>query len=322
MGNLYVADAGSSLIRKITPAAAVSTIAGSPGGAGSANGVGSAAKFNGPNAVAVDATGNVYVADTYNHIIRQITSLGSVSTISGVAGISGSADGTNNTARFYAPFGIAVDGTGNLYVSDTGNYTIRKITPTEVVTTIAGSAGSTGTNDGAGSSARFGFPRGIAIDGTSNLYVADALNYTIRKITPVGASWNVSTIAGLAGSKGSVDGTGSAARFISPHTIAAENAGTLFVSDAYNTTPTIRQLTLVGTNWVVSTISVVGGSCVAVDSSGNLFVAGDAGSVINEISPPGPNWVSVPLSAGFHSFTEAPMAPAARRGLTAPPPSW
>jgi len=101
---------------------------------------------------------------------------------------SGSADGVGTFAQFYDPWGVAVDGAGNVYVADSGNYTIRKITPAGVVTTLAGLAGAAGTNDGTGSAARFDFPSGVAVDSATNVYVADFYNYTIRKITPAWAN--------------------------------------------------------------------------------------------------------------------------------------
>ena len=147
----------------------------------------------------MDGSGNVYVADTGNNTIRKITPAGVVSTLAGMAGSSGSADGTGSAARFYYPFGVAVDGSGNVYVADTYNNTIRKITPAGVVSTLAGTAGSSGSADGTGSAAQFYYPCGVAVDGSGNVYVADTDNYTIRKITPAGV---VSTLAGLAGKFG------------------------------------------------------------------------------------------------------------------------
>src|SRR6267142_1606837 len=187
------------------------------GNAYGGNGTGNQAIFNNPYATAVDSAGNVYVADTSNSAVRKITAAGVVTTLAGTPGVTGSADGTGSAARFYSPFGIAVDSAGNLYVTDLNNHTIRKITPAGVVTTVAGAAGVIGSTDGSGSAARFHYPAGIAVDSVGNVYVADTYNYTIRKITSAGS---VSTFAGTAGVYGSANGTGSAALFSFPNGVA------------------------------------------------------------------------------------------------------
>src|SRR6516162_64795 len=145
---------------------------------GSADGTGSGARFFYPHGVATDSSGNVYVADAGNNTIRKITPAGVVTTLAGLAGSSGSADGTGSAARFFQPQGVATDSLGNVYVADTPNNTIRKITPAGVVTTLAGLAGSHGTNDGTGSAARFYNPWGVATDASGNVYVADYRNAT------------------------------------------------------------------------------------------------------------------------------------------------
>src|SRR6266852_3937063 len=127
---------------------------------GSADGTGSAPRFNSPRGVATDSSGNVYVADIFNNTIRKITPAGVVTTLAGLAGSGGSADGTGSAARFYLPYGVATDSSGNVYVADTSNNTIRKITPAGVVTTLAGLAGVTGSADGTGSAARCYNPSG------------------------------------------------------------------------------------------------------------------------------------------------------------------
>src|SRR5438093_609526 len=164
---------------------------------GSADGTGSAARFNGPYGVATDSSGNVYVADTGNCTIRKITPAGVVTTLAGLAGFTGSADGTGSAARFNGPSSVATDSSDNVYVADTFNHTIRKITPAGVVTTLAGLAGSFGSADGTGSAARFYYPGGVATDSSGNVYVADTFHITIRKVTPAGV---VTTLAGVAGS--------------------------------------------------------------------------------------------------------------------------
>jgi len=159
-------------------------------------------RFSNPSGITIDSSNNLYVCDTYNHTIRKITPAGVVTTFAGTAGQSGSIDGTGSVARFYAPFGITIDSSGNLYVCDYSNHTIRKITPAGMVTTIAGTAGASGITDGTGSAARFNHPIGITIDPSGNLYVCDFFNHTIRKITPSGV---VTTIAGTAGYAGLTD---------------------------------------------------------------------------------------------------------------------
>ena len=162
----------------------ITTLAGSPGVQGYADGIGKMARFNSPKGLAVDAAGNVYVADSANCVIRRITLAGAVSTVAGLAGTYGQADGPAGAARFTGPSGIAVDPAGNLYVADTGNHTIRKITPGGEVSTLAGSPGVQGGTDGLGAQALFAFPNAVAADGAGYLYVTDTANHTIRKITP------------------------------------------------------------------------------------------------------------------------------------------
>ena len=210
---------------EITPE--VTTFAGS-GSAGSADGTGTAASFYKPSGVAVDGSGNVYVAEYYNHLIRKITSAGVVTTLAG-SGSAGSANGTGTAASFYRPYGVAVDGNGNVYVADYYNHLIRKITSAGVVTTLAGS-GSQGSADGTGTAASFYNPSGVAVDGSGNVYVADRSNHLIRKITSADV---VTTLAG-SGSQGSANGTGTAASFTLPYGVAVDASGNVYVADSGN----------------------------------------------------------------------------------------
>ncbi|MFT6292434.1 MAG: streptogramin lyase, partial [Ilumatobacter sp.] len=178
-GNVYVADQGNNLIRKISPSGEVTTFAGT-GSSGAVDGTGTSASFSYPYGVAVDGAGNVYVADTSNHLIRKISPSGVVTTLAGT-GSSGAVDGTGTSASFFDPYGVAVDGSGNVYVADQSNHLIRKISPTGVVTTLAGT-GSSGAVNANGTSASFYFPFGVAVDGSGNVYVADYFNHLIRKI--------------------------------------------------------------------------------------------------------------------------------------------
>ncbi|MFI5180843.1 MAG: hypothetical protein ACHQPI_05595 [Thermoanaerobaculia bacterium] len=291
-GNLYVADYSYHTIRKVTPAGDVSTLAGLASSSGSADLAGSSARFFSPSSVAVDGSGNVFVADSGNHTIRKVTPAGDVSTLAGVAGFSGSADGTGSAARFNNPGGVAVDGSGNVYIADSGNHTIRKVTPAGDVSTLAGLAGSCGSEDGTRSTARFNDPGGLAVDGSGNVYVADYSNHTIRKVTSAG---EVSTLAGLAGSYGSADGTGSAARFYGPSGVAADQAGNVYVADPVD--ETIRRVTPAGDVSTIAGLTSTAGSSdgpgsialfnspsgVAVDGSGTAYVADSKNHTIRKI---------------------------------------
>jgi sugar lactone lactonase YvrE len=242
-GNLYVADTGNNIIRKITASGVVTTFAGS-GATGSDDGNGINASFNSPNAVVVDASGTLFVADSFNHKIRKITAAGVVSTFAG-SGTSGSDDATGIDASFFQPWDIAVDASGNLYVADFNNHKIRKITIAGVVSTFAGS-GTTGSSDATGTAATFFRPTGITFDNSGTMYVVDSGNHKIRKITTTGV---VSTLAGSTTS-GSNDGSGTSAQFFNPYDLAVDASGTVYVTDFGN--HKIRMITAAG---VVSTFA-------------------------------------------------------------------
>ena len=262
------------------------TVAGTPLVSGNSDGTNGQAQFNLPTAVKLDQNGNLYVADYYNATIRKITLSSTnwvVTTIAGQAGIMGFVDGTNDTSRFEAPWDLAVDNNGTIYVTDdygSNPYVnrIRKITPAGtnwVVTTIA-------TN--------------VAINGIAtaggNLYMTT--QGAILRLSPIGTNWTTTSIAGYLG-VGFRNGTNGLALFNDPEGIAADSSGNLYVADSQN--DMIRKLTAVGTNWVASTVAGSPGSSVfihptdvAVDGAGNVFVDGPINTIL-KIVPSGTNWV-------------------------------
>ncbi len=303
-GNVYVADRFNHTIRKISagPNSIVTTLAGAAGQTGFADGAGAAARFNDPLGIAIDAFGTLYIADAGNHAIRKISAAGVVSTFAGdgVAGSSNSTGATSAGARFNRPAGVAVDSSLNVYVADTDNNTIRKITPPGRVSTFAGLAGSFGAVDGTVSSARFASPRGVAVDASGTIFVADSSNGTIRRINEADVATAVTTVAGAAGvGGGSTDGTGAAARFSNPTGVVVDGSGNLFVTDMMN--GTIRKIAPGG---VVTTLAGLAGTRdladgtgsaarfgqpegLAIDSGGNLFVADELNHAIRKVTTAG-----------------------------------
>ncbi|MEJ7931757.1 hypothetical protein WG922_17420 [Ramlibacter sp. AN1015] len=266
VGAAYVADTGNNQIRKISPTGGVTVIAGSrvPG---SSDGDGLTASFRGPFGVAVDGAGNVYVADTGNHLIRRISPDGSVRTLAGT-GLAMARDGTGTSAGFSQPEGIAVDGSGNVYVSDTGNNQIRKVTPAGVVTTLAGNFAVRGSADGSGISASFSNPKGLAVDASGNVYVADTNNQSIRKITPLGVVTTLATGLGDVANVAVDNRTG--------HFYVSLMRGSLLrlafpgpMTTAVGAPDIVRQLPVFNSAW--QTASKPFG--IAVDGNGRLYVS-------------------------------------------------
>ncbi|MFH0938004.1 MAG: M6 family metalloprotease domain-containing protein [Planctomycetota bacterium] len=322
-GYVYVGDYYNHTIRKISPSGDVTTLAGAVGQTGNTNGTGSAARFNQPDGVAVDSAGNVYVADNLNYTIRKITPGGAVSTFAGTTGVSGNDDGSLGIGKFSEPWGVAVGTDNYVYVGDWGNHTVRKVTPSGVITTLAGSAGQRGSANGTGSAARFQRPVGVAVDAADNVYVADSGNYTIRKITSVGV---VTTLAGSPGEIGCANGMGSVARFNAAEGVAVDAAGNnVYVVDTQNFT--LRQITPSG---VVTTLAGlvnadrletgdsrdgIGSAArfsqpygVAVDSNGRVYVGDFDKQTVRKCSPPvvntppvltsGPTAIPNPVNVG------------------------
>jgi sugar lactone lactonase YvrE len=281
-GNVYVADSGNGAIRKVSSSGIVTTLAGSTANRGYADGRGTAAMFNNPLGVAADAAGNVYVADTYNNSIRKIDSSGAVTTLAGSAATRGENDATGTAASFNCPTGVAVDSGGNVYVADSFNATIRKVTSRGAVTTLAGSAGVMGASNLSGINSLFNLPTALTIDNGGNVYVADSNNALIRKVTSGGTA---STVAGNAGIAGYRDGTSTTALFSQPRGITVDGTGTVYVADTGNAL--IRKITSDGT---VTTLPIK----TAASSSGSA-----GGSV--DTSPYAPSGGSGGSSGGSES---------------------
>ncbi|AWL05850.1 hypothetical protein ACFOHT_19140 [Massilia oculi] len=312
-GNVYFSDRGYHRVYAYSAATGrIDVFAGSPGpmfidthgglivmSPGSADGVGVAAQFNGPQGLAADGSGNLYIADYGNYTIRKASPQAQVTTIAGAARRQGATDGAGPEATLGALMsGSTTDGAGNVYVTDSYGHTVRKITPGGLVTTVAGKAGESGSADGVGAAARFFSPAGIVADAAGNIFLTDTFNKLIRKIAING---EVTTIAGTVGTFDLVDGVGSNAHFISPTGITRDSAGNLFVTDG----PTIRKITPAG---AVSTIAGrqlregdgsadldgVGAqatfnnpNAIAIDGVGNLYVVDIRSYTVRRISPGG-----------------------------------
>ena len=289
-GNVYVADTNNLRVRRIDPTGAISTVAGAyHGGFAGDGGPATAARMDRPHRVAVDAEGNLYVADTDNHRVRRIDPAGFISTVAGTGELGYSGDGgPASAAQFAAPLGVAVDTAGNLYVADTFNHRVRRIDPAGAITTVAGTGEDGFAGDGGpAAAARLSLPHGLAVDAAGNLYVADTGNNRLRRIGPEGG---ITTVAGTGEIGFSGDaGPATAARLYFPQGVAVDEAGNLYIADTEN--HRVRRIDPAG---LISTIAGTGqqgysgdggpgtearlGSPrdVALDTEGNLYVVSES----------------------------------------------
>ncbi len=282
-GNLYICDARNHVIRKVAPGGIVTTLAGRPGESGAVNGVGSAARFNFPADIAVAPNGMLYVADSGNHCIRVIAANGGVTTLAGDLGsaddinlnygeaytsVPAQLDGKGSAARFNGPSGIAYAPAGFLYVSDTGNQTIRKVKLDGTVTTPAGKAGEWGTADGSGPNARFSSPMGLCTGADGNVYIADSMNHTIRCMTPQAV---VSTFAGNPVEAGCTSGPRLQARFCEPTDIAPHPEGGFIICESFGNA--LFRLAADGNVSLFADHALSHPNSAVCDETGNVYVA-------------------------------------------------
>ena len=286
LGNIYIADTFNRRVRRVDATGAITTIAGSGQyGSGGDNGPATNAQLATPVGVAVDGLGNVYIADAEAHRVRRVDGNGVITTLAGtgISGIGGDGAAATGAQLFY-PYGVAVDGLGNVYIADSSNHRIRRVSPTGIITTFAGTTFGFGGDSGAATSAQLGLPRGVAVDGLGNIFIADTYNHRIRRVDVAGV---ITTVAGgnSAGPAGD-GGLATNAQLNSPWSVAVDGGGNIFIADHLN--HRIRRVdnaTRIITR-VAGTTSGFGGdggaatsakldhpSGVAIDSAGNIFIA-------------------------------------------------
>ena len=310
-GNLYIAEWNNHRIRKVNSAGVISTVAGTgTAGFSGDGGAATSAQLNYPIGVALDGAGNLYIADRFNHRIRKVDAAGVISTVAGDGtqdndgfGGFGGDGGAATAARLNLPAGVAVDGSGNLYISDWGNHRIRKVDAEGVISTVAGSGrsgfgmGGYSGDGGVAVAARLNTPIGVAVDGSGNLYIADSNNYRIRKVDAAGV---ISSVAGTGRADFSGDGGPATEAYLrGPTGVALDRAGNLYIADWGN--HRIRKVDSAG---VISTVAGdgtrgAGGdggpasaaqlndpTGVALDRAGNLYIADWGNQRIRRLTPP------------------------------------
>ena len=321
-GNLYIADRANNCIRKVS-GGKISTVAGICASAGAYSGDGgsaTAAYLNAPTALAFDQSGNLYVADLLNHVVRRFAPGGSISTFAGAGQAGFNGDGGSATATdLNQPFGLAVDASNNVYIADSQNHCVRVVTADGNINVVAGTPAVSGYSGDGGPArqAKLNQPLGIALDNAGNLYIADAGNNVIRMVSPGGT---ISTIAGNhAGGFSGDGGPATSAQMNKPEAVAVDAAGAVYFSDFFNNR--VRQVV----NGVVNTIAGASSSGYAgdggpaagarldepigllADSSGNVYLADYGNDVVRQLTPNAPAVASggVISSSQFGAFSSA-----------------
>ena len=280
-GNFYIADAGNNVVREVSAAGVITTVAGNgTAGSGGDGGAATSAQLSGPQGLALDAAGNLYISDTGNSRVREVSG-GTITTVAG---------GAATSAQLYSPVGLAFDAAGNLYIADTDNNVVRKLAK-GALSTVAGD-GQQGYSDGGGvaTAAQLSYPQGVAVDAAGNLYITDTLNYAIRMVTPAGT---ISTIAGTGVSGYSGDGgLASSAQLSYPAGIAVGSGGEVYFADAGAAVRKIFPDGTIGTiagNGVIgysgdggpaTGASLDGSAGIALDARGDVYVADSANNAV------------------------------------------
>lgn len=300
-GNVYISDGGNNRVRKINTSGIITTFAGTGvGGYSGDGGAATLAQLNGPVGVVVDATGSVYIADPTNNRIRKVNTSGLISTFAGTGGLGYTGDGGASTlAKLNYPTGVAVDMAGNVYINDQGNSCIRKVDTGGIISTIAGTGIGGYSGDGGNATlAMLWTPTGIAADGVGNVYIADGVNN--QRIRKVNTSGIITTIAGTGVTGYSGDGAqATLAQLNNPTGVAVDTGGNVYIADFYNNA--VRKI---NTSGIISTIAGTGvqgfsgdGAAaslaqlnrpygVAVDASGNVYIADYFNQRIRKVSAP------------------------------------
>src|SRR5438128_2239159 len=304
VGNLFIADSGNCVVRKVTATGTISTAAGTAGFCDFAGdgGLATAAALSSPTGVALDAAGDLFIADSSNCVVRKVTATtGKISTVAGTGGVCGFAGdgGAAKAAQLAYPTGVALDGTGNLFVDESGNCVSRKGATTGKISTVAGTGGACGFagDGGAATAAQLNSPMDVALDSTGNLFIADAYNFRIRQVGAT--SHKMSTLAGNGtASFGGDGGAATVAELSFPADVVLGGSGDLFVVDQGNCV--IRKVGAV--TGMISTVAGTGGTCdfagdggpatsaelnfpagVAFDGAGDLFIADQSNCVIRKV---------------------------------------
>ncbi len=302
-GNLFVADRGNHVVRRISPSGQVTTVAGKAGEPGSLNGVGEGARFNEPEGIAVSADGAIlYVSENGNHTIRRLAldaqGVATVTTLAGAAGLTGFGDGTGGLARFNQPRALALGPTGDLFVADFGNNRIRRVTPGGLVSTFGAAVPLAG-------------PVGLAVDAKGDVFVADSINQVVQRIA---SDETGAVFAGVYGSNGYIDGDPLAARFFLPHDVSLDGEGHLYVADYGN--HVVRRIIVNpdGTAGAVQTLAGTDNAAGAADgvfnaarfrnpqgilavSADELYVADTGNNTVRLAAPVDPPVITSPLTA-------------------------
>jgi uncharacterized repeat protein (TIGR01451 family) len=318
-GNTYVADTNNSRVRKVAANGTITTVAGTaaPGSAGD-GGAAVSAQLNAPQGLALDAAGNLYIADTNNYRVRKVDSSGNITTVAGngkCCGRTGDGGAATN-AEIGTPYGLAVDASGNLYISDIYDSVVRQVTASGTITTVAGNGTYGYSGDGGPAiNAEMRDPWGVAVDASGNLYIADRYNLRIRMVS---AGGNITTVAGNGNCcYGGDGGAATKAELYDPTGVAVDAAGNLYIADIYNNR--VRKVDASGT---ITTMAGNGGygyagdgglatgatfrypNAVAVDAAGNVAVADWYNNAVRLLTPAGAQPVLTIRSAHTGSFTE------------------